>query len=375
MKVCFAYSLFGMGGIERSIQLLTNQLEQNGISTLIWSRSSEKSFFDMRDRLFFGGEEPSKIKKTIEKARKLFQISKNHQINVTDFFSYFIDPMIDFLKSKEINVLVCNDTNFISMIPYIKNQMPTLKIVAWTHVEVTKLIVDVSKAFYLNDYVSGLQAADAVVVLNSTDKAVLSAFDVNAEIIHNGIVLPGIEDLSARNNTQIAFTARADVAKGLEDLGHLSANPNFKWHISVAGFSREEFTNLTHGEFENTIVPANISFLGSLKGDELKRNYQSSSIILSLSYFEGMSLALLEGMSYGLIPVSYAHAGAKEIMTGELAKLISPIHDLQGIEKSLKCLEKNSSELEFLSKLARHRAEDFTVEIFSNKWTHLLNKL
>ncbi|OPH06598.1 hypothetical protein B4585_07655 [Lacticaseibacillus paracasei] len=375
MKVCFAYSLFGMGGIERSIQLLTNQLEQNGISTFVWARSSETSFFDMQERLFGGVQEASNLKKSIARVRKLSQISKYHQIHVTDFFGYFIDPLVSFIRSREIDVLVCNDTNFISMIPYIKNRLPNVKIVAWTHVEVTKLIEDVSKAFYLHDYIVGLQTADAVVVLNHTDKAVFSAFGVGSRIIHNGIILPTSKDVSLSDSNRIAFTARPDVAKGLEDLGQLATQKEFKWHISVAGFSKKEFNVMTHRRFDPALVSKNISFLGSIQGSKLKQHYQGASLVLSLSYFEGMSLALLEGMSYGLIPISYGHAGAKEIMTGELAKLISPIHDFQGIQQSLDWLRQNSSQSRILSKLARQRATEFTLQVFSNEWTNLLNGL
>lgn len=375
MKVCFAYSSFGMGGIERSIQLLTNQLEQKGITTYVWARSSETSFFELREKLFGGVPEPSALKDVIEKAKKLFEISRNHQIDVTQFFAYFIDPLIQFIGKKDVNVLVCNDTNFISMIPYIKRRLPNLRVVAWTHVEVTKLIKDVSKAFYLDDYITGLQTADEVVVLNGTDRSVLSAFDINAEVVHNGIVLPKSEDLSKQKSNHIAFTARPDVAKGIEDLGQLASQPNFKWQISVAGFSQEEFSYMTNGKFPVGLLKNNIAFHGSLQGDELKHHYQSASIVLSLSYFEGMSLALLEGMSYGLIPVSYAHAGAKEIMIGELAKLISPIHDLHGVEKSLNWLAENASKREPLSEVARQRAMKFTLDIFSAKWANLLNRL
>ena len=99
----------------------------------------------------------------------------------------------------------------------------------------------------------------------------------------------------------------------------------------------------------------------------------SGSILLVTSRYEGFSLSLVEGMSQGLIPVSFAVGVAKEIIEdGVNGYIVSSIYEAETIISKLLADTELRREL---SKNARKTAENFRSDILVRKMIELYERI
>jgi glycosyltransferase involved in cell wall biosynthesis len=81
----------------------------------------------------------------------------------------------------------------------------------------------------------------------------------------------------------------------------------------------------------------NIKFIGRISEKEVIKYYQISDILLLPSYFDTFSLAMLEAMACGVIPIITPTVGGSEIITSETNGFV--IKDSKELAETLKNLE------------------------------------
>jgi hypothetical protein len=109
------------------------------------------------------------------------------------------------------------------------------------------------------------------------------------------------------------------------------------------------------GQFEALLsqyrLTANVRMLGSVSHQRWLDILVASDILLMPSEYEGISIALLEAMAAGVVPVVAKVGGQGEIVSSDAGMLIPHgVNELQEYLDALSCLLGNSAELQQMSK-------------------------
>ena len=104
-----------------------------------------------------------------------------------------------------------------------------------------------------------------------------------------------------------------------------------------------------------------------------KISHYAGSILLVTSRYEGFSLSLVEGMSQGLIPVSFAVGVASEIIeNGVNGYIVSSIYEAEEVIAKLLADTELRREI---SNNARKTAENFRSDILVKKMIELYERI
>lgn len=151
-----------------------------------------------------------------------------------------------------------------------------------------------------NSYV---EKSNGVIYLNDaeSDKSIFKKQQPNATIIPNGINLPDIKfDNISKNKIRFSFLGRLDVwHKGLDLLISAldlikSSEINNKIEFKFYGPKEDDF----YKELNN--FGSLVEYCGYVSGDSKCEAFKNTDIFISPSRMEGMPMAILEALSYGI---------------------------------------------------------------------------
>lgn len=216
--------------------------------------------------------------------------------------------------------------------------------------------------------INSLAKADSVIVLSSQWKNYFDALlEMDTVVINNAVK---IEELPKKNwDNSLLYLGRINKAKGIYDLidsmAALKRN-GFVFKLYVAGAGDDEkVSEIIH----KLGLESNITMLGWLGEEEKKKYLRSCSYIVLPSYFEGMPMAVLEGMSYGCIPITTMVGGLGDIITdGVNGFEIEPGKPDNICKKIIEAIKMSDEKKNRMSKMARHRIKtDYDSEIMTEK--------
>jgi glycosyltransferase involved in cell wall biosynthesis len=178
-------------------------------------------------------------------------------------------------------------------------------------------------------------------------------------------------------NIKIAFLGRIGDRKGTFDLIHAFAKlpENFKnsTQLLVAGSGEiDRARQLT----ESLSVTKQITFLGLIDSQARNLLLEQVDIYVLPTYNEGLPLALLEAMSWGLPVITTPVSGIPEIVNDtENGLLVNP-GEIQQLTDAMKLLIENEDLRLSLGKAARKTAEELVdVKKFSNRLAEIYQKV
>jgi len=143
--------------------------------------------------------------------------------------------------------------------------------------------------------------------------------------VKNVKILPNCVDLkdantfkrnyNLSNTVNILFIGRITVDKGLDYIADALENLQqqhipFKFFMAGTGPDEKKYVE----KFVNTLK-SNFQFKGIVSGNDKANLYKLCNIFLLPSLFEGLPMALLESMSYGMVPVVTAVGSIKDVVT------------------------------------------------------------
>lgn len=166
--------------------------------------------------------------------------------------------------------------------------------------------------------------------------------------------------------TNVLYIGRITAPKGVPSLLNFHSTAVVPFKLTVVGPKNENFSFLKNYQQKT----GNFYYLSGLSNRELREAYISNSIFVLPSFYEGFSIALLEAMSYGLIPIASENSVAKDLFPGtSLEKLLfSPKnpHKLNLILEHLNSLEEqqiNEMREEAFSISSKHSYENFAKNL------------
>ena len=154
---------------------------------------------------------------------------------------------------------------------------------------------------------------------------------------------------------RLLFVGRLSIQKRPERLIEAVAamkNLNVMLTIVGDGEDRAKLETLT-----TELRVSNVTFLGSLFGDELLQAYRNADIFVLPSDREGMPLALLEAMAAGLPIVASDVLGITELIEG--VGVLVPCPSPETFTKAITELVNNPEKLQQLSRLSHRKAQRY----------------
>lgn len=203
-----------------------------------------------------------------------------------------------------------------------------------------------------------LARAHLVLALSETWRATLQEISPRAriEVLRNAVPLPPLDDLSRHRGQQPTLLFLGEVArhKGVFELtqafARISATfPGLKLVYSGTGSAleavRELGTRLGLGE--------RMKCTGWVESEGKRAALMGATLFVLPSYVEGMPMALLEAMSWGLPVIASPVGGVPEMITHEVNGLLVPPGDVDALAAAISRLMSDPPLRERLGAAAR----------------------
>lgn len=174
------------------------------------------------------------------------------------------------------------------------------------------------------------------------------------------------------NPLTIGYLGRIASTKGMDYLFEackiLTAN-NTPFILKLAG--KEEIDGEYINKFKEELKE-NFIYEGVISGDKKRKYLKSLDLFVLPSFFEGLPMALLECMSYGVVPVTTNVGSIGEIVINNYNGIFIEVKNSQSIYEKINMLHYNRNIVKILSKNAQNTIfKNFSV----TEYIERLNKI
>lgn len=205
-----------------------------------------------------------------------------------------------------------------------------------------------------------LGAADAVVALSSGWGRELRAMAPTARVvvIENAVNAPReVPRTTDRQDCRFLLLARMDLWKGVDDLleaGGLLHAQSVPFEVTLAGppGTAGDADGL-RGKIERAGLANVVRYVGTVRGAAKDHLLRWADAYVQPSHNEGMPLALLEAMAYGLPVVATRVGAVPEVITAGREGLLIDAHDPPALARGMRTLVENAALRARMSRAAR----------------------
>lgn len=165
-------------------------------------------------------------------------------------------------------------------------------------------------------------------------------------------------------------------AHQLVNLIELLETKNIDYRLEIAG--EGECTHSIHSFVKVRALDDRVRLLGRLEKEKMPDFWKRQDVFINISEYEGTSLAMLEAMSYGCVPVVTDVSGAREFIQDGTNGYICKIDHIEEVADGIEKLVKSQGNIKEFSKKCevevRNRCNqsqyiDFLEEIMHNSWS------
>lgn len=237
----------------------------------------------------------------------------------------------------------------------------------------TNWFKDAFAKIWMNNLLGHLKKLDRFVVLTEEDKIAWKELE-NVVAIHNPISFSMI-DTSPLTSKRFIAIGRYTYQKGFDLL--LKAWKRVEkycpeWELVVFGDgNRSPYIEMME---KLSINPNRCHLYPPTK--LIQNEYMNSSIFVVSSRFEGLSMALLEAISYGLPVVSFScPCGPRDVISEGVNGILVPAENTDSLAEAMIKLSQAPEQIKRMGENARKRSEDFKLEVIAEKWKNLFESL
>ena len=211
-----------------------------------------------------------------------------------------------------------------------------------------------------------LARADLVLALSEAWRVTLHDISPQArlDVLMNAVPLPPLEPARASPQPTLLFLGEIARHKGVLQLAHSFAQvtrqfPQLELVYGGTGNALKEVRDLT-AQLE---LGDRVRFTGWLEAERKCAAFAGATIFVLPSHVEGMPMALLEAMSWGLPTIATAVGGVPEIITHEVNGLLIPPGDTTALAAAIARLMSDAPLRQRLGVAARATvAERFSLD-------------
>lgn len=244
----------------------------------------------------------------------------------------------------------------------------------------SSLIFDTSKSAYFSkkSNFSNLKNLQIVTVSNWLQSLVSKSFlkDHPVQTIHNGVDLQ-IFDLKERNQNLLNKYHLSDKFVMLAAATSWSKHKGFDDYLKLASFLAKDEVLILIGLSQEIIkiLPLNVIGISKTESqEELADWYNSTHVVLNLSYQETFGMTSVEGFACGKPTIVYNATASPELVSREeLGYIIEP-GNVSEVYDAVKKIKKNGQT--FYSKSCRNTAlENYNMDVQYQKYVALYENL
>ena len=373
-RVAIISENFDMGGMQRVAGVIGKSIS-NYEDVYYYSMFSKANFYNIDKNFFVGDVTVTQKIKFLRfwRYRKRIDIMINGQYSVAKYYSKDIQLLIDWVKSKKIDTVILCGPFLIAMIPYFKEKID-IKIIGWIHNNYDIYLNEYTRPFN-NDYLEGLNRADALVCLTEYDRKKFLKHNANCKLIYNPVTISN-NKVSTLTEKNISFTGRVDYKhKGIDFLLLIAALLPKDWTITIAGGGEKKQVKKLKADINKMHLQNRVIFLGPKGIEDLKKHYLNSSIYLMTSRWEGMPLVLAEAMSFGLPIIAFSESGSNEVLKNGDYGILVDNGNINILEKELRRLIKDIELRKEYQEKSIERVKKFDILKISEKWLKLIDSI
>jgi glycosyltransferase involved in cell wall biosynthesis len=223
------------------------------------------------------------------------------------------------------------------------------------------------------------RGAAKVVVLGSRDQKLLSSLlqlpPGLVTVLPNAVPDPEPDLNKARppgTPCQLLFLGRLSARKGVPELLRALASPSLaslQWRATLAGDGPlDEFRELA----ASLGISEGVDFPGWVDEAGVKALNAKADILVLPSHAEGLAMAVLEGLSYGLVVVTTPVGAHTEVIEPDVSGILVPPGDVTALAEALARVIDDGDARKRLGKGARRRfLEKFDVRGYSDRLAQL----
>ena len=231
----------------------------------------------------------------------------------------------------------------------------------------------------LGEYLGSYFANEVIVISKIIEGIVQKRCDRNVHLIYNGVVLPRksekndfLNKIGVAKKEYIIAVSRFVPEKGLDLLIQAFRSMDSDYKLVIAGDSDHE-TQYSKSIRELAAQDNRIILTGYIGGEELNQVYPHARLFVLPSFHEGLPIALLEAMSYGLsVLVSDIPANLEVGLSQDRYFKCGDVDDLQQKMKIL--MEKQLTEVE-KQKIQRQIETDYNWNIIADQTIEVYKKV
>jgi glycosyltransferase involved in cell wall biosynthesis len=299
-------------------------------------------------------------------------------INVTYFPTfapsetvYFSYPMYQALKKVKADIVHAHNYRALPMLFAALTKRRDISLVVTTHLGFSKLGKWI---YYIYNPLFGRKIfgrADKIIIVSLTELdqvPTLRRYSEKIVCIPNGVDFSEINqsylaDRQTGATVNLLCASRLERRKGVEAaikaVDCLKALPI---HLNITG-DGPDMSRLKSLVDELNLGDV-VTFNGRVTKQELYTLYSQSDIFLLFSEYESYSIALLEAMAFGLVPIVTSVGGNPDIVDEEAGYLLAYPADADEVAAILRGLVSNTKLLKQKGEKARNKAlKDFDLEI------------
>ncbi len=235
----------------------------------------------------------------------------------------------------------------------------------------TSFIKVLFSRFWMYSLISHLKRLDRFVVLTEEDKN-------NWPELNNVVAIPNpisfnTDCVSRLENNKVLAVGRYAYQKGYDMLLKAWAIVEKKfpeWELNIYGQGNRE----PYYKIAKALQLKNCHLNGSVSN--INEKYLDSSVFVISSRFEGLSMSLLEAMSFGLPVVSFAcPCGFRDVITNGVNGVLVPENNVEMLADLIIEVIQNPNYRNELGNKARERSQDFRLDVLAERWRELFESL
>lgn len=235
----------------------------------------------------------------------------------------------------------------------------------------TSFIKKVFSWFWMRSLIRHLKCLDRFVVLTEEDKE-------NWPELKNVVAIPNpisfnTERVSSLENKRVLAVGRYAYQKGYDMLlaaWSIIEKKCPEWELDIFGQGDRE----PYEKIAEKLHLRNCHLNGSVSN--IQEKYLESSLFVISSRFEGLSMSLLEAMSFGLPVVTFAcPCGFRDVITSGIDGILVPNGDVEKLAEQVVSLIQDHNYILKLGEKARLRSQDYRLDVLAERWKKLFEGL
>ena len=323
--------------------------------------------------------------KFISISKHLKYVNKNGVHSMIGTFIFFLNTLYNIKKLKKYDTIIINTIPYVGL-SYIMKKLKNKKIISIFHEAWYNYPEDYISRFILRNSIRNivLNSSFVISISNPTTNSLIKNYNVkNVYTIPLGIDLKTINSVEASHiRYDIVYLGRLSSIKRIDDLINAIyiIKNNLHLELNVAIIGNGDLLDNLMSKVNGYNLKKNINFLGKIDENKKYSILKSSKIFVMPSEREGFSIATIEAMACGCVPIiakpNYDELfGVSHFVHNNENGLYYDVYNYNELVEKIIMLLKDNELYNKLKQNAINDSRNYDWNFISEKYNYILNDL